>query len=150
LRLVLRIGFFVALYVVLEKLLVQVARLPEHSYGRGFILAELVRRLFELAPASILPLAARAAAVVISVRTRSLGPPWSSFQAGPALRALILLMAFVLTWACGTYDYNSISSGSWSARSRPCLTERSIGRFVKEKSGRSMWPCRPRVANRVR
>jgi hypothetical protein len=106
LRLAVRIGVFVVLYVLLEKLLLQVARLPEQSYGEAFILAEMVRRLFEPTPASILTLVGLAAALVVGVRSRSLGPRWASFQAGSALRAVVVLMALVLAWAYGTYDYN--------------------------------------------
>lgn len=101
-----RIGSLLVLYVLLERLLVQISGLAEDSYGRPYLLAELIKGLLVLAPGPLLTLALVLAGLVVGIRRRTLGPRWSAFEKGRPLRALVVLIAFVLAWAYSTYDYN--------------------------------------------
>lgn len=101
-----RLGALLAAYILVERLLVRVTSLSEAAYGSPHPIVELIRSLFALEPMSLLTLALLGAGLLGGIRTRSLGPAWAAFDGGGALRAFIAVVACVLAWACGTYDYN--------------------------------------------
>ncbi|MHC1766644.1 MAG: hypothetical protein AB9869_20455 [Verrucomicrobiia bacterium] len=101
-----RLGALLAAYILVERLLVRVTSLSEAAYGSPYLIVELIRSLFALEPMSLLALALLGAGLFGGIRTRSLGPTWAAFDDGAALRAFITVVACVLAWAYGTYDYN--------------------------------------------
>ncbi|MCZ6681167.1 MAG: hypothetical protein O7E52_28440 [Candidatus Poribacteria bacterium] len=92
-RLSIRIGALLGLYMIFEWCLMRVAQLPQASYKQPFIFVELGKHIGGL---QLLLLVA----VVFTIsRYRSLWHGWSSFDYGKHLRWLIILIASIMAWA---------------------------------------------------
>jgi hypothetical protein len=106
LRLSVRVGALLALAVVAEMWLMRLTHLPQASYSRRILAAEVVAPLVSGKPFFLVTLLGLLVATAAAARARSLGAGWQDFEHGGRLRALIVLVAAVLAWAYATYGYN--------------------------------------------
>lgn len=101
-----RVGGLLALFVLAEVGLMRLTRLPADSYEAPILSVELVRKLFSIEPVPILALVTLGLGILFGIRNRSLGPRWQVFARGLQFRALVMILATVLSWTYSTYDYN--------------------------------------------
>lgn len=106
LRLSTRVGAMLALAVVAEMWLMRLTHLPQASYSRRMLAAELVAAPVSGNRVLLATLLGLLAAAAAAAHTRSLGARWQHFEHGSHLRGLIVLVAAVLAWAYATYGYN--------------------------------------------
>lgn len=104
--LVLRIGLLLTVYVVLDRVLVKVTNLPAASYEQPFILPQLIKHLLTSKAGLLASAGLLIFVLAMLVRNRTVNPAWQSIEEGKKLRHIVLLVAFILAWAYGTYDYN--------------------------------------------
>ena len=102
LALLVRTGTVLLLYVLVDRSLIHIARLPEASYERPFILLETLKvqlegfRLLLLVPIFLL----------FWWKWRALWERWSAIDGGRNWRPFLVLAAALLAWSFSTYDYN--------------------------------------------
>jgi hypothetical protein len=106
-RLTFRTGLLVALFVIIDRSLLLVSRLPATSYEGETITLEAISHLLTRPTAAIAGLVLIAFVIAIAVRRRTLRSRWSDFAYGNQLRILIAVVAFLLAWRSGTYEYNA-------------------------------------------
>jgi hypothetical protein len=103
LSLVLGVAPLIALFVVLERVLMAATRLPEASYFAPSIAAELAR--YALAHGGALALAASIAALA-ALRGPLLWRRWSDLDRGGLLRVVIGGLALAFAWTFASYEPN--------------------------------------------
>ena len=102
LALLIRTGTILLLYVLIDRSLMHIARLPQLSYERPFIFLESLRvqlqgaRLLFLLPLGYL----------FFRYWKGLWEGWSSIDLGRTRRPIVVLAAAMLAWYYSTYDYN--------------------------------------------
>ena len=105
-----RVVSLLFVYLVLERWLLGVARLPPASYEEPLIAAEmgkafLVRPRFALSYALRIGVLA-GLAYVLARHFRRVWIRWSELEQGAVLRLFVAVPTVVLAWAFATYDYN--------------------------------------------
>ena len=109
-RLGIRAATLLLAYLVLERWLMGVARLPEASYAGPVIAAGVLQRFLvepAFAPGYLLRIGVVAALMWLLVaRFATLRAPWSRLEQGALLRLMVVIPTLLLAWDFATYDYN--------------------------------------------
>ncbi|NNF00612.1 MAG: hypothetical protein HKN25_16455 [Pyrinomonadaceae bacterium] len=99
---IIRSTSLLAVYVVLDRSLMRITKLPPESYSGAFIYLEFLKETL-LSWFSVILISMVLLAVMSGRRLLS---SWSDLQFGGSLRWLIMLTAGGLAWAFSTYDFN--------------------------------------------
>lgn len=96
-----RIAILLALYVLMDRWISHVGRLPQTAYEQPVIGLELIKHIgvLHLAAAGIL-------GALIHFFGNTIWQPWAAFHHSGPLRIFILLTAGILTWVFSAYGYN--------------------------------------------
>ena len=98
-----RVGFLMALYVALERVLRQAGHLPTVSYEQPIIALALLKHVFA-SPLTAIGCAGVAALLI--VRYRHVLTRWSTFEQGDRVRAFVSFVALIGAWTFATYGFN--------------------------------------------
>jgi hypothetical protein len=112
----------IAAFVLLERLIVGLGRLPPAAYERSFVAPEILGRagrlLLDRVPIGVLALCGAIAAIALIAdgkrarfaglrRALSIASGWSAVENGAALRWLIGVVTGIATWVLAAYPYNA-------------------------------------------
>ena len=89
-----------AVYMVIDRLVLRLTDLEAAGYGEPLLVLELVRQRWII----VVPLVVVAAAA--AWMTKSVGPPWPKLERGWSLAVPVGVAIATLTWAFSFYEYN--------------------------------------------